>query len=555
MAEISGFHNSVDGDRKYNADDVNEFFTGVVAEGVFSTEGDNLIVVENTGMQIAVGSGKAWFLKSWYTNTADKFMVLSDSDLTYDRIDIIAIDFDKTNAVRTNKLIILEGTPASSPVPPTLIDVEDHLQVPLAHILVQATVTNIYTADITNKVGTTDCPFATGLIDQIDITTLLNQWDAEFDAWKQGIEEDLSAIETGTIFDEIEAVRHTRVNRNLLINGDMLINQNLDNQTVTLYDESSVKYPGVADRWGLDIVGTSSWTLSRGDIGDGRKSYRVYCSGVETGPPYPANMKLQFIQEIEASRLAGLYKGRSNAKEMTLGFDLKSNDIGDFIIEIYDRQNDWSISKAATYNVAGVWQPFEISIPAELTQPLTLDHSGGLALIVWFGAGTDYTAGGSLQTTWGAVTTNKRAYNCVNLARSPGGLYWFEIADVQLEIGNLKTEYERLPEHEVLRQCRRYMEWHDYYNWFGFATFTDTLRNMSPGTFHVRKRTHPSWSYDNAACLSPSVTLTNLTASPETRDTQFFTTFSMDADSGTPFTVGQIYHAYLNDVKIDAEIY
>lgn len=167
MAINSGFFNSVGGDRMYDAEDINKFFTGVITDGVLSTIGDTLFVVESVAMQVAIGSGKAWFLNSWIENTSDAFRTLAASDPTYDRIDIIALDFDKSDQVRLNNIIIVEGTPASSPVPPTLIDAGTHLQKPLAHILVGTGVTAIYNADITIKVDTVDCPFSSGITDLI----------------------------------------------------------------------------------------------------------------------------------------------------------------------------------------------------------------------------------------------------------------------------------------------------------------------------------------------------------------------------------------------------
>ena len=168
MAVTSGFFNSVSGDRKYDAEDVNLFFDGILIAGVFSTIGDTLGVVPSTGLQIAVGSGKAWFLNSWLINSSDGFLTLSDADLTYDRIDIIAVDFDKTDLVRANSIIVVEGTPAGAPVPPTLIDTDTHLQMPLSHILVEANETVIQAGDITNKVGTVDCPFAVILANELE---------------------------------------------------------------------------------------------------------------------------------------------------------------------------------------------------------------------------------------------------------------------------------------------------------------------------------------------------------------------------------------------------
>jgi hypothetical protein len=199
VAINSGFFNSTAGDRKYDAEDVNKFFDGVITDGVLSAIGDTLVVVPSSGMQIAAGSGKAWFLKSWIENTADAFLTLSAADVTYDRIDIIALDFNKSDAVRENDIIIVEGTPSGTPTPPTLVDTATHLQKPLAHIYVEANETVIQAGDITDKVGTVDCPFSQGVVDLIvevdDITIQISA--NELSVKDNGIT--ATQIATGTI--------------------------------------------------------------------------------------------------------------------------------------------------------------------------------------------------------------------------------------------------------------------------------------------------------------------------------------------------------------------
>ena len=177
MAIKSGFFNSVSGDRKYDAEDMNKFFDGVITDGVFQNIGNELEVTPNSGLQLSVDSGKAWFLKSWIENTSVHYVTIPTPDVTYGRIDIVAIDFDKTDGVRENDILVVEGTPAASPIPPTLIDTATHLQIPLAHIQVDANETVIQTADITDKRGTVDCPWVAGIVDlvvTVDDTTIQN---------------------------------------------------------------------------------------------------------------------------------------------------------------------------------------------------------------------------------------------------------------------------------------------------------------------------------------------------------------------------------------------
>ena len=61
MAFTCGFFNSENGDRKYNAEQMSAIFDGIIADGVFTTIGDHMAVSAGTGMQVLVGTGKAWF--------------------------------------------------------------------------------------------------------------------------------------------------------------------------------------------------------------------------------------------------------------------------------------------------------------------------------------------------------------------------------------------------------------------------------------------------------------------------------------------------------------
>lgn len=54
MAVTYGFFNSVNGDRKYNADQMSSYFDGLVTDGVYEKIGDALIVKAGTGMQVSI---------------------------------------------------------------------------------------------------------------------------------------------------------------------------------------------------------------------------------------------------------------------------------------------------------------------------------------------------------------------------------------------------------------------------------------------------------------------------------------------------------------------
>ena len=63
MAWKSGFFNSVNGDRLYNADDMSKIFDGLITDGVYESVDDKLAVQPNSGMTIQIATGRGWFNK------------------------------------------------------------------------------------------------------------------------------------------------------------------------------------------------------------------------------------------------------------------------------------------------------------------------------------------------------------------------------------------------------------------------------------------------------------------------------------------------------------
>lgn len=191
MSVTFGFYNSLDHDRKYNSEQVSRMFDGLINDGIFSSIGSSLIVQEGTGMQIAVGTGKAWFNHTWTNNDAILPLEVQISELALNRIDVVVLEVDGSPEVRFNDIKIIKGTPGSIPVAPVMIHTEYLHQYPLAHVYVGAGVTSIIQANITNKVGTDDCPLVTGIVQQVSVEDLLLQWQDEFQQWYLAAQEEV----------------------------------------------------------------------------------------------------------------------------------------------------------------------------------------------------------------------------------------------------------------------------------------------------------------------------------------------------------------------------
>lgn len=181
MSITSGFFNSVNGDRKYDAMQMSSIFDGLIIDGIFASIGTAFVVKATTAQTVNVGIGKAWFNHTWTLNDAVLPLECPDSELLLNRIDAIVLEVNTTETVRENSIKIIQGTPATDPSRPTLIKEGTIYQYPLCYIYRASGSTTITQADITNMVGSDETPFVTGILKTISLNELLGQWEAELD--------------------------------------------------------------------------------------------------------------------------------------------------------------------------------------------------------------------------------------------------------------------------------------------------------------------------------------------------------------------------------------
>lgn len=149
MAEKSFFFNSLNGDRKYQADDFVSYFKELVTNGVFKdSNGLNLKVQAYSGMKVRVNKGAAIINGYRYLNDANLDLTIDASDPINPRIDLVVLRLDEANREITT--VIKKGTPGSVPVKPNLI-VDSIVEIQLASIRVNKGVVSITSENITDE--------------------------------------------------------------------------------------------------------------------------------------------------------------------------------------------------------------------------------------------------------------------------------------------------------------------------------------------------------------------------------------------------------------------
>ena len=213
MAEKYSFFNAVlsgeEYDRTYKAEDLAEYFSSFIANGVFPNPSTNLQVMSTGNMDISIGTGKAWINGYYYSNTENMTKTLNVADGTLDRIDLVVLRLDLTK--RLMQIDIKVGTTASNPTTPELTRTDSIYELGLASIYIASGVTSIRQANITDLRYNQDyCGYVTNTVTTIDTETLLNQvtdwadakkteYENEFTTWFEALKDTLSGDVEGNL--------------------------------------------------------------------------------------------------------------------------------------------------------------------------------------------------------------------------------------------------------------------------------------------------------------------------------------------------------------------
>lgn len=195
MSIKSGFYNSFNHDRKYNAEDFGRIFDGLIKDGIYMGFGDAFRVspYDSESMKIQVGTGRAWFNHTWMVSENPTILTIDRAEIATKRIDSVIIEINKTTEVRNSSIVIVKGTPSANPTPPAIEQTSDIKRYILANIKLNENVTKITASDIENMIGRDSTPYVTGIIQTINIDRLVDQWNSQWDDFKRSETEEINA--------------------------------------------------------------------------------------------------------------------------------------------------------------------------------------------------------------------------------------------------------------------------------------------------------------------------------------------------------------------------
>ena len=185
-----GFFDSVNKDRLYSADEMNRPYKRVITDGVFATPAgtpstDLQVLSANNNMNIIVKAGEGLFAGKWFENAADIAITVPNNTSTVPRRDSVIVQVDKRIAGRKGSIIYRTGTPNSNPMPPNLSTANNVIEYRIANIYVSPSAVYIGQDAITDLRGSSECPWITSLVKQVDTSQLYNQWQAAYAKYYQ----------------------------------------------------------------------------------------------------------------------------------------------------------------------------------------------------------------------------------------------------------------------------------------------------------------------------------------------------------------------------------
>jgi hypothetical protein len=271
----------------------------------------------------------------------------------------------------------------------------------------------------------------------------------------------LSRIDTTNMIEDVpQSKLDNNVNfRNIIINGDMSIAQRGTSATGLTNGNSGYH---TCDRWKFSEGGAPSFQFTQTqstDVPTGQgfaTSLKMDCTTAQGSLAAADNLRID--QRVEGQNLQYLKKGTSSAESLTISFWVKSNKTGTYIVELLDNDNTRTINKSYTISSTNTWEKKTITYDGDTSGAFDNDNAQSFRCNFFLAAGTDLTSG-SLQTSWGSLTTANRAVGQVNLADSTDN-EWY-ITGVQLEAGDTASDFEFLPHDVNLERCQRYF-WKSY---------------------------------------------------------------------------------------------
>ena len=242
--------------------------------------------------------------------------------------------------------------------------------------------------------------------------------------------------------------------RNLLINGQMRINQRYGGSSHTIPNATGGTY--ALDRWAINEATGGSVSVNMDsdpqnyhEVEQFEKAMQIACASDNSS--LSANENIHFFQNIEANNMSHLGFGTKHAKPVTLSFWVKTNCAGLYNVGLQNNNKNRTCIRSFYQNGYNTWNKVVLHYSGCADGTWTYGTGTGMAVRFCLATGTTWDDG--IDGEW-VNTDELTAGTQVNFVSSTSNR--FMITGVQLEEGSSETPFEHRSYGEELALCQRY---------------------------------------------------------------------------------------------------
>ena len=252
-------------------------------------------------------------------------------------------------------------------------------------------------------------------------------------------------------------VNATNRSSNIIVNGACNVAQRGTSSTSSGYH--------TVDRmnWGLSghsvTVTQSQHALTSSDTGPWEKGFRhsahIALSGAGT---MAANTTMSCFHKIEAQDIANSgWDYTSTSSYITLSFWFKVSTAQTFYLLLFTSDGtSKSIVKSFTPGNTN-WNKFTFKIPGASGVQFDNNADAGLNIGIVVTYGTDKTGSGNNLDSWGNYNSSERVPDMASTWLTAGAST-YEFTGLQLEVGDVATDFEHRNYGDELARCQRYYQ-------------------------------------------------------------------------------------------------
>jgi hypothetical protein len=241
--------------------------------------------------------------------------------------------------------------------------------------------------------------------------------------------------------------------RNIIINGDMSIDQRNSGSSVTV---GTVNPLYTLDRMAVQSSQSSKFSIQQNAGSVTPPEYFKNYIGATSLSAYTLASGDYFTirQGIEGSNIINLAWGTSDAKTVTLSFWVRSSLTGTFGGSFTNDGFNRSYPFSYTISSANTWEKKSITVAGDTSGTWLTTNGLGIYVTLGLGVGSTYSGTAGSWSASGLLS----ATGATSVVGTNGATFY--VTGLQLEAGTTASDFEFLPYDVNLQRCERY-----YWKW------------------------------------------------------------------------------------------